>query len=196
MQWFAGCRYSGQRDLLSFCITPLKSEDRSENQKESYTKQRVLSFAKGFTLCRKVFFMPPSQDESPTCTDKCSGDLQLLVQWEISYGVASMLVRSLAFLRGLLPCLEHAALLCRRSTALRYLWSPSHPPSAASDGTYLRTIRTPKPPIRLPVWAFASTRFPVGPKERGWCSSPWPDRHVCAFEFESMCFERPWLLLG
>lgn len=51
-----------------------------------------------------------------------------------------------------------------------------------------------KDPLRLPDWAFASTRSPVGPEERGQYSSPRPDRHMCTLKFESMCFERPWLL--
>lgn len=119
MQQFAGCQVQW----------PKRFEDRSENEEESYTKQLVLKFARGFIFCWKdFFFMQPSLDDSQVCTDKCSSDLQLLIQQEISYGVASMLVRSLAFLRGLLPCLEHAALLCRRGTALRHLWSPSHAP--------------------------------------------------------------------
>lgn len=70
---------SGQRDLLSFCMMPLKSEDRSENKKENHTKWVPLSIARGFIFCWQVFvclfFMLPSQDETQTSeSDNCCSD--------------------------------------------------------------------------------------------------------------------------
>lgn len=138
MQQFAGCQVQW----------PKRFEDRSENEGESYTKQLVLKFARGFIFCWKYFFffMQPSLDDSQVCTDKCSSDLQLLIQQEISYGVASMLVRSLAFPQ------RAAAMPGARSTSLQKRYCsetslvPKSRPSAASDGSYLRTVWTPKPP--------------------------------------------------
>lgn len=43
-------------------------------------------------------------------------------------------------------------------------------------------------PLCLPVWAFASTRSPMGPEKCGRCSSPRPDWHTCAFWVQDYVF--------
>lgn len=103
---------------------PLKSEDRSENKEENYTKWLLLVLPEGsYFAGRILFFLCYHHRMRPKPVLTISGViLQLLTQWETSYRVAPMLVPGLAFLRGLLPHLE---LLCR-SISLRHLWSPSH----------------------------------------------------------------------
>lgn len=70
-----------------------------------------------------------------------------------------MLVRSLAFLRGLLPFPEHATLLCRRGIALRHLWSPSHSP--------------PQPQMEV-IYEPFERRSPPLPPSLGFCQHPLP----------------------
>ena len=187
MQRFAGCQIQWPKGF----------EDTSVNEEESYTKQLGLSFARRFVLCWKDFFFYATitGDDSQACTDKCSSDLQLLIQQETSYRVACMLVQSLAFLRGLLPCLEHVARLCRRGISLRHLWCPSQPSLQCQMEVIHKQFECQSPPPP-PSLGFGSSRCPVGPEERGQCSSPRAHRHACAFQSEPVCFERTPVLLG
>lgn len=81
--------------------------------------------------------MPPSQNESQTCTDKCSDDLQLLMQEEIKLqgsihaGTKSCFPQRAAAIPG----------ACNTSLQKRYCSEtslvPKSLPSPASDGSYL-----------------------------------------------------------
>lgn len=108
--------------------------------------------------------------------------LQLLLQWETSYRLVPMLVPGLAFSRGLLPCLEHATLLCR-SISLRHLWSSSHCLCSIRWKLFMNHSKE-KAGFCLSVLAVASTHSPMG------ADAP---PHAC---FWVRCVLRDWLLLG
>lgn len=169
---------------------PLKSEDRSENKEENYTKGLLLVLPEGsYFAGRILFFLCYHHRMRPKPVLTISGViLQLLTQWETSYRVAPMLVPGLAFLRGLLPHLE---LLCR-SISLRHLWSPSHCLCSIRWKLFTNHLKD-KAPFCLSVSAFASTHSPWGQRNTA-DSSLHGLTDVPAFE--TTCFERLWLLLG
>lgn len=117
-------------------MMPLKSEDRSENKEENYTKGLLLVLPEGSYFAGRIlfFFMLPSQDETQTRTDNFRGD------FTISNTMRNKLQGSThAGTRSGFP--QRAAAM--PGTSLQKYFSDISGPqviaSAASDGSYLRT---------------------------------------------------------
>lgn len=117
-------------------MMPLKSEDRSENKEENYTKGLLLVLPEGSYFAGRIliFFMLPSQDETQTCTDNFRGNfttsntMRNNLQGSTHVGTRSGFPQRAAATPG---------------TSLQKYFSDISGPqviaSAASDGSYLRT---------------------------------------------------------
>lgn len=117
-------------------MMPLKSEDRSENKEENYTKGLLLVLPEGSYFAGRIlfFFMLPSQDETQTRTDNFRGDfttsntMRNKLQGSTYVGTRSGFPQRAAAMPG---------------TSLQKYFSDISGPqviaSAASDGSYLRT---------------------------------------------------------